>query len=292
MASSKQDIVKSRDAGVVSRVLVAPIRFYQRFVSPLSPPVCRFTPTCSNYTLEAILRHGALKGTWLGARRIVRCNPWGGMGFDPVPPRITDFHTHRNGELRGIVNAELCDFAPHGSLLYSLGVHPWHADDSEAFALLEKWAVHPQVVALGETGLDTLRGPELKVQQAMLERHIELAGRLGKPLVIHCVRAYEQLIAVKRSSRASGVQWAIHGFRGGEKVAKRLLDEGFYLSFGAKFNDEALKLTPEDRLLIETDEAQETIKAVAQKVAAGRSTSSRAIIKTTEKNALKFINPQ
>ena len=66
-------------------LLVAPIRFYQRFVSPLFPPCCRFTPTCSAYAIEALQKHGALKGSWLALRRILRCHPWGGSGYDPVP---------------------------------------------------------------------------------------------------------------------------------------------------------------------------------------------------------------
>lgn len=67
------------------------IRFYQIVISPplhfLMGPMggCRFSPTCSQYTLEAIRFHGALKGMWLGAKRILRCNPWGGSGYDPVP---------------------------------------------------------------------------------------------------------------------------------------------------------------------------------------------------------------
>ena len=66
-------------------IRISLIRFYQRFISPLTPPACRFTPTCSQYTLEAIQKYGALKGTWLGIKRICRCHPWGGSGYDPVP---------------------------------------------------------------------------------------------------------------------------------------------------------------------------------------------------------------
>jgi putative membrane protein insertion efficiency factor len=66
-------------------ILISLIRFYQRFISPLTPPACRFTPTCSQYTLEAIQKYGALKGTWPGIKRICRCHPWGGSGYDPVP---------------------------------------------------------------------------------------------------------------------------------------------------------------------------------------------------------------
>lgn len=69
----------------MKRILILLIRFYQGAVSPHFPPSCRFTPTCSQYAVEAIVRHGALKGTWLALRRILRCHPWGGSGYDPVP---------------------------------------------------------------------------------------------------------------------------------------------------------------------------------------------------------------
>lgn len=66
-------------------LLILPIKFYKRFISPLTPPVCRFTPTCSQYAIEAITKHGPIKGFWLALKRILRCNPWGGSGYDPVP---------------------------------------------------------------------------------------------------------------------------------------------------------------------------------------------------------------
>lgn len=66
-------------------LLIQPIRFYQRFISPLTPPTCRFTPTCSHYAIEAIRKHGPFKGLALAVWRILRCNPWGGSGYDPVP---------------------------------------------------------------------------------------------------------------------------------------------------------------------------------------------------------------
>lgn len=70
---------------IFSRLLIMPIRGYQRFISPLLPAVCRFRPTCSQYAIEAIAKHGPIKGLWLAVKRIVRCNPWGGSGYDPVP---------------------------------------------------------------------------------------------------------------------------------------------------------------------------------------------------------------
>lgn len=69
----------------ISQLLIAPIRFYQRVISPMTPPSCRFTPTCSQYALEAIQKHGPIRGLYLAVRRILRCHPWGGSGYDPVP---------------------------------------------------------------------------------------------------------------------------------------------------------------------------------------------------------------
>ena len=71
----------------LSRLLIAPIRLYQMFISPLLPPSCRFTPTCSQYAIEALRIHGPLRGSWLALRRLLRCHPWGGSGYDPVPPK-------------------------------------------------------------------------------------------------------------------------------------------------------------------------------------------------------------
>ncbi|HPE83805.1 MAG: membrane protein insertion efficiency factor YidD [Aequorivita sp.] len=63
------------------------IKGYQNFISPLLPSSCRYTPTCSHYAVEALQTHGLLKGGWLAAKRIASCNPWGGSGYDPVPPK-------------------------------------------------------------------------------------------------------------------------------------------------------------------------------------------------------------
>ena len=70
----------------LSWLLVLPILFYQHYITPFTPPSCRFTPTCSEYARQALLIHGPFKGLLLAVWRILRCNPWGGSGYDPVPP--------------------------------------------------------------------------------------------------------------------------------------------------------------------------------------------------------------
>ena len=69
----------------VCRLLILPIRFYPKYISPHTPPACRCTPTCSQYAIEAIRKHGPIKGLLLAIWRLLRCNPWGGSGYDPVP---------------------------------------------------------------------------------------------------------------------------------------------------------------------------------------------------------------
>lgn len=67
-------------------LLSLPVRFYRRVISPFKAPTCRYTPTCSQYMLQALEKHGPFRGSWLGLKRIARCHPWGGLGEDPVPP--------------------------------------------------------------------------------------------------------------------------------------------------------------------------------------------------------------
>ncbi len=70
---------------VIEFIFLLPVYFYRIFISPMTPPSCRYTPTCSAYAIEAVTKHGILKGGWLALKRILSCNPWGGSGYDPVP---------------------------------------------------------------------------------------------------------------------------------------------------------------------------------------------------------------
>ncbi len=76
--------------GRLQSALIGALRGYKRWLSPLLPPACRYLPTCSDYAQEAVVRHGAVRGSWLAARRLCRCHPWGGHGYDPVPPTGSD----------------------------------------------------------------------------------------------------------------------------------------------------------------------------------------------------------
>lgn len=76
---------------LIKNLFIKIVRLYQLLISPLLPPSCRYTPTCSRYAIEALEVHGAVLGSWLTLKRLLRCQPWGGHGYDPVPPR----HGHK-----------------------------------------------------------------------------------------------------------------------------------------------------------------------------------------------------
>lgn len=89
--ASQLDQVERHET-LAARIVKGPIHFYRKFISPLTPPTCRFYPTCSAYALEAVDVHGPLKGTWLAIKRIARCHPFNSGGIDYVPPRKDHVH--------------------------------------------------------------------------------------------------------------------------------------------------------------------------------------------------------
>ena len=183
---------------------------------------------------------------------------------------ILDFHTHRTDATAALISVDPRQFNPQHGLWYSVGFHPWDTVQTitpDDIALLEQCARHPQVLAIGETGIDSLRGGDMETQEALFIQHLQLAHLLGKSVVVHSVRTAQQILAARRQAKLTDVPLAIHGFRGNEHVAHTLLDVGCYLSFGARFNPAALLATPLERLLIETDDAPVTIEEVATQIA-------------------------
>jgi TatD DNase family protein len=143
------------------------------------------------------------------------------------------------------VKNRTCDF-------FSAGIHPWNPDTNKILELKEL-AKSKNVVAIGETGLDKLKN-DFEIQKQLFKIQIQIAEETGKPIIIHCVRAWDELLEIKRHMKPS-VSWVIHGFRGGEKLARQLMNAGMYLSFGKNFNPESLrKAWEERRLFTETDD--------------------------------------
>lgn len=172
---------------------------------------------------------------------------------------LPDTHTHRRDAADAIINYDptVDSYTPDPRLTYSVAVHPWRADlaDEAVLARVAALAREENFVAIGETGLDALRGPEMEAQAALFEWHIRLATELRKPLIIHAVRAWQQLIDISRSFRPFSAPWIIHGFRGKPELARQLVAAGFSLSYGAKYNPASFAATPVERRYAESDEA-------------------------------------
>lgn len=148
---------------------------------------------------------------------------------------------------------------------YSIGIHPWHTMEEiseQQWRALEEIASLPEIVAIGETGIDlTPRGGPLFRQLLVFKRHIEISEQLGKPLIVHDVKAHDIIVGTRRDMKPAR-PWAIHGFRGKKGVADMLVRAGCYLSFGPNFNPESLRSVPQERILAETDDSDVAIEEV------------------------------
>lgn len=178
---------------------------------------------------------------------------------------LTDLHTHLLPARPGtaLYNLRLpAGDIPSGQLC-SVGLHPWHIDAEWEKNLLQvgRTAALAPVLAIGETGLDKLRGPSIELQEKVFKKQIELSERLHKPLVVHNVRCDSQILRIRRELSPNEA-WVIHGFRGNRMQAASFLDHGVSLSFGLRFNPRALMLVGADRFLIETDEYPEITAVV------------------------------
>jgi len=146
---------------------------------------------------------------------------------------------------------------------FSAGIHPWDAGTAPVQALLSLLSAQ-KCLAVGETGLDRLKGPAFNIQIPVFEQQINAAVRLGKPLVIHSVRAQNEVIGLLKHQQGLPPV-IIHGFNGKPAVAKRWIDEGYYLSFGAALLQKkehlsaSLRAVPANRLFLETDDSESRI---------------------------------
>ena len=163
-----------------------------------------------------------------------------------------DIHTHHSATDTAIQSCHTADL-PQGWC--SLGIHPWYieTDFSQQMERMYGEKLPENVVAIGEIGLDKNIQTPLSVQQSVLQEQIYIAEERALPLVIHCVRAWDELLLAYKKSKKS-VPWVIHGFRGKGTLAAQLLRQGFYLSFGTHFQAAAVREAWSEKLFAETDE--------------------------------------
>jgi TatD DNase family protein len=204
-----------------------------------------------------------------------------------------DFHTHQNYEDREVVfvknlsqnewqnleNMERSDIPNHfgteGVSKFSLGLHPWFLTKenfNSDFKKLSQIVDNQSIMIIGECGLDRLRGEDLAFQTEAFAAQIQLAESYFKPVVIHCVKAYSELISLKKKLNPQ-VPLIIHGFNQNEQILKELLKNGFYISIGAALMRgdsivaKYITTIPLDKLFFETDDQRLSIKNVYEHAA-------------------------
>ena len=179
-------------------------------------------------------------------------------GVEVVMIRCLDIHTHHPApQPLGVVSCSMSDYSYFENQLFSVGIHPWDSikePSPKEWEEFESLASLPCICAIGECGIDKLKGGPLFRQMIIFKRQIDLSEKLQKPLIIHDVKAHDIIVGLRRDLQPSQ-NWLVHGFRGKPTVAKMLTDCGIYLSFGEKFNPEALLSTPSSLILAETDES-------------------------------------
>ena len=171
------------------------------------------------------------------------------------------------------------------------GIHPWNLtlEHSEhQWKALCQSAKDKRTIAIGECGLDKLKGPSMELQTAVFKQEAKLAENSSLPMIIHCVKAFNELIQLKKEI-SPRQPWIIHGFRGKFSLALDCIRHGFYLSIGSRFQTDTLKAIPLDRLFIETDESEESIGSIYQRIAETKGISLEELTEGINKNVRKVF---
>lgn len=187
---------------------------------------------------------------------------------------LYNIHTHKGSNQKTvleIVNQYPDDFDTTAKY-FSIGIHPWYINlekEEDDLVVIEEKLQDPNCLALGECGLDKRIETPLAIQIQIFEKQLILAKKYKKPVILHCVSAYQEVIEIKKRLNMEEPM-IIHGFSKNSQVAQSLLDNGFYLSFGKYLlrNPELASVfqnVPDDKIFLETDTIEETIFEVYQK---------------------------
>lgn len=208
-----------------------------------------------------------------------------------------DAHTHylSQPQTTAIVSCRMDEKTTSSYLqapFISVSLHPWYLTEENIQPQID-WLIQTvqsdsRVVALGEAGLDKVCDTPFNLQIQAFRKAIELSETYHLPLVIHSVKATEELLALHKEYHPAQA-WIIHGFRGKKELATDLLRHGFYLSFGKKYQEKALSIVPADRLLLESDEADTDFPSFYRQVASLRGTSFDSLVENIKENANRLF---
>ena len=204
---------------------------------------------------------------------------------------LFNFHHHTLGNFYGIYNLELGENVPES--YFSVGIHPKDIDENweKHFEAFKKISLLDNCLAIGECGLDALIDIDANLQKTVFERQILLANEIQKPVIIHCVKWFQELIPFQKLAE---VPLIIHGFNKKKSVADEMLKHGFFLSFGKSvlYNlslQSILKEIPIDKIFLETDDTDFDIAELYQKVSEIKEISLEELQKKISEN-LQSIN--
>ena len=201
------------------------------------------------------------------------------MNF-PANGDYIDIHSHNSKSENGVFILENLmaheGIAPlsNKNMAFSVGVHPWFLTKTNMEAQLnfvKRYGNEKSVVAIGEAGFDKLKGVLMELQIKVFEEQVRISETLKKPLIIHCVRGWDELLASYQKMNPQ-MPWLIHGFRGKKELAHQLISKGMYLSIWYEFaskpeSSELLRNIPYDKLFLETDGSGVNIRDIYKKAA-------------------------
>ena len=191
-----------------------------------------------------------------------------------------NIHTHNllpEGDVISVVNIfPWEEDVPEATdkMVFSMGLHPWFIEETdveESLAKIERFLAERKLFGVGEAGLDAVNGPERYVQIEVFKRQIDMSERYGRPLIIHCVKEYNEILALRRSTGA--VQpWILHGFGSSSQMMKQLTNVGIFISLGAGLLksqklQQVFSEVPDEMLFFENDVSEIDIKEIYKKAA-------------------------
>lgn len=215
-----------------------------------------------------------------------------------------DIHTHDNSgqaaEVFSVISLmahEEIEPVTIPGISYTCGIHPWHLTETNhkrQIARVIKAAGNPAVIAVGEAGFDKLKGPSPGLQRETFEEQVSIAEGQKKPVVVHCVKAWDELLRANKKLRPT-FPWLVHGFRGKSDLALQLISKGMYLSFWFDFvmrpeSSVLIKSLPLERIFLETDSSGIDIRDMYNKVSTDLEITVDGLKAIIYKNFIRFFS--
>lgn len=216
--------------------------------------------------------------------------------------KLINFHTHKpelspNAVCVYPINVELDTIFPKEGFI-TIGVHPWHTNSENInlrFEPLKKALKQTNVIGIGEIGLDRLKGASLIKQTEILEYQLDISIETNKPVILHCVRSWSELVTAMSKKKYKNIAKAIHGFIAKPEIATMLVSQNYYLSFGSAIINatpelaEALTLVPRNRLFLETDDSDIPIYEVYDAASDILDTTIEELVQLSHSNFYNFF---